>query len=939
MSGTTGTVQTIATLLQDFADNQPPHSIIPRYLRDAAVTLQALMGVASVNGKSGPVTLTAADIGDYAASVLPALGSVSGPSGRQYTGLAATDRVLVRVGGVIGWLPYSALAALIPGSPELTVVAAVGPTITDVLGNTWGINLQSQVAVNGNADTASSNVIQLAYVRGKIWYENRSFLWFYKTLPTDSWLPAGGTAVSPFASPDKTVVTSVGPIITDNAGNSYSLSSGGQVVINGAGDSTSSNAVQLDWVASTLWYMNSSWLWFGKSGPAAAWTPASGRLAAPIPSADRTVVTTVGPVITDNNYNTWSINSAGQVVVNGTPDTAHTANVIELAYVSGQVWQENNQSLWWAKTLPTDAWAPAAGTTTSPLAGATQAPTGSGGTTGQGSGSPAGGTPSGAGTTAGGTTTIPAVGVTPGLLWSDEFNTLSLYNPANASAGGNWYAGGAWRGGQDQGTVNNDSYEMTPLNPATPFTVYAVANSILSIQFIITPSQYAAACQNKPYTTGTMNTSNSFNRQYGYVEIRAKVPSVPGVGGAFWFMPSDGSWPPEIDGPEFVTLNSGPIQAHGVAIIGNSSAPQQDPSNGGTFFTVPQDGNFHTFAVDWQSTYIRHYFDGTLMTSSDCPAQLQRPMYFIIEVHGGDPTPGVWGNGPVTDTSLLPATWQVDYVRWWDTMAHAAVGIPASGNGASLTGTSGSIVDSNGVTWTLVPGSQGLSPARNGTIDTSAWNVILLYWCNGTMYQENSAGNWYFYTSNGWALYTPSYTTPVSTRSWNKTTISWGFGTPTSLNSAVFGVSYSHQITDPTQVAQITAAIDIWQAVSGLTLTFVSDATNADIQVGYYDTSTISLIGECITYWDGNNHFIQNCVLLQDPAVAGYALSYDSIGMLAYPDTVELGQCAAHEFVEGLGLAEGTDPASISNHVLSSTNRVPDVADVIAIQSLFGKPA
>jgi hypothetical protein len=45
-----------------------------------------------------------------------------------------------------------------------------------------------------------------------------------------------------------------------------------------------------------------------------------------------------------------------------------------------------------------------------------------------------------------------------------------------------------------------------------------------------------------------------------------------------------------------------------------------------------------------------------------------------------------------------------------------------------------------------------------------------------------------------------------------------------------------------------------------------------------------------------------------------------------------------HEFGVGLGLAEGdgSDVHSTMNHVLDSQNRVPDTADIIAIESIYG---
>jgi hypothetical protein len=46
-----------------------------------------------------------------------------------------------------------------------------------------------------------------------------------------------------------------------------------------------------------------------------------------------------------------------------------TANVIELAYENGKIWQENSQGLWWSKSAPADSWDPPYGTSTNPITG------------------------------------------------------------------------------------------------------------------------------------------------------------------------------------------------------------------------------------------------------------------------------------------------------------------------------------------------------------------------------------------------------------------------------------------------------------------------------------------------------------------------------------------------------------------------------------------
>lgn len=95
------------------------------------------------------------------------------------------------------------------------------------------------------------------------------------------------------------------------------------------------------------------------------------------PSPNDTIVTSGSTaVITDAYGNTWGITSAGLVSLNGVADTT-TANVVELAYVSGEVWQENTSGLWYGKTSATAAWTPNAGTDINPITGAVTIPPGS----------------------------------------------------------------------------------------------------------------------------------------------------------------------------------------------------------------------------------------------------------------------------------------------------------------------------------------------------------------------------------------------------------------------------------------------------------------------------------------------------------------------------------------------------------------------------------
>jgi mannan endo-1,4-beta-mannosidase len=90
-------------------------------------------------------------------------------------------------------------------SLDNTVIVAGSPlAIVDATGNVWAINSAGQVAVNGAADKTTSGVTQLAWVKGLIWQENGSKMWWSKSTPAAPWLPPAGVATSPIATPPVT---------------------------------------------------------------------------------------------------------------------------------------------------------------------------------------------------------------------------------------------------------------------------------------------------------------------------------------------------------------------------------------------------------------------------------------------------------------------------------------------------------------------------------------------------------------------------------------------------------------------------------------------------------------------------------------------------------------------------------------------------------------
>jgi len=166
------------------------------------------------------------------------------------------------------------------------------------------------------------------------------------------------------------------------------------------------------------------------------------------------------------------------------------------------------------------------------------------------------------------------------------------------------------------------------------------------------------------YTSGVITTGGSptkpasFAFQYGYMEMSAQFPPGNGMWPAFWLLPANGDWPPEIDAMEwlgntptidYATIHWG-VERHG-----------HHPSSGTSYDTGEDlSAGFHTYGLDWQADHVTWYFDGTVIKNftkvNDIP---HTPMYVIVNLAVGG-----W-IAPPDPTVQFPATMLVDYVRVW----------------------------------------------------------------------------------------------------------------------------------------------------------------------------------------------------------------------------------------------------------------------------------
>jgi beta-glucanase (GH16 family) len=163
------------------------------------------------------------------------------------------------------------------------------------------------------------------------------------------------------------------------------------------------------------------------------------------------------------------------------------------------------------------------------------------------------------------------------------------------------------------------------------------------------------------YTSGEVTTQGHFSQRYGWFEVRARMPTTPGLWTAIYLLPESGNWPPEIDVVEYLARDSQGIYLtnHWRDFWGNHCQCNSD-----THFSSVDFSKWHVYAIDWEPGFVNWYLDGGLIGSTksplwcdETPVQVSSvPMYIRINDaigwFGGDAADGPW-----------PQYFDIDYVR------------------------------------------------------------------------------------------------------------------------------------------------------------------------------------------------------------------------------------------------------------------------------------
>ncbi|MFD2744679.1 MULTISPECIES: family 16 glycosylhydrolase [Sphingobacterium] len=244
------------------------------------------------------------------------------------------------------------------------------------------------------------------------------------------------------------------------------------------------------------------------------------------------------------------------------------------------------------------------------------------------------------------------------LVWSDEFDGSGSVNSQHWN-----FEKGFQRNNEDQwyqeenASIKDGVLVIEARKEVKPNPTYE-ANS----------EHWAKSRQNIQYTSSSINTSGKHAWKYGRFEMRAKIPVGQGIWPAFWTLGVDREWPSngEIDIMEYYQGN---LLAN--IAVGTNRRWQAEWHNGKK--SVAELGGeqwaqeFHVWRMDWDEQEIALYVDDILLNkvpqsklankdgSGFYP--FKQPHYMLLNLAlGGD-------NGGEIDESLLPARYEIDYVR------------------------------------------------------------------------------------------------------------------------------------------------------------------------------------------------------------------------------------------------------------------------------------
>ena len=243
--------------------------------------------------------------------------------------------------------------------------------------------------------------------------------------------------------------------------------------------------------------------------------------------------------------------------------------------------------------------------------------------------------------------------------FTDEFDALSL-DLEDGQSKGVWRTNFGYGGVHSRTLVNNRELQVYAdrLFTGTGTTnlkldPFRIADGKLEIVAEPLKEDLRQFAWGLSYSSGLLTTKASFSQKYGLFEIRAKLPKGKGLWPAFWLLPENRAWPPELDVLEVLGDDMKKLYVSWHSNVGGKHTADSKA------IEVPDmSAEFHTYSVVWEKDTLMWFFDDVQIASRSTPEDFHLPMYMLINLAVG----GGWPGSP-DKTTPFPAKYTIDWVR------------------------------------------------------------------------------------------------------------------------------------------------------------------------------------------------------------------------------------------------------------------------------------
>ena len=155
------------------------------------------------------------------------------------------------------------------------------------------------------------------------------------------------------------------------------------------------------------------------------------------------------------------------------------------------------------------------------------------------------------------------------------------------------------------------------------------------------------------YSASLIDSANLFTFRYGYIEARVKFARAQGTVAAFWLIPANDHWPPEIDIFE-TGLGDNPAAASSIHFANDGIGGTE----GVMLPRTVEDGRWHVIGFDWTPAWQVTFIDGVEVLRRRNQFDVPMKIVFDVSVGGLGPDPKAPGPGWTSELAL-------DYVKVW----------------------------------------------------------------------------------------------------------------------------------------------------------------------------------------------------------------------------------------------------------------------------------